>query len=54
MHFGLIFDKELKLGLRSRVSLEVDLEAMSRFYRTFGGRVDRPLDIGILGFMDCG
>lgn len=54
VHFGLIFDKELKFGLGGRVSLEVDLEAMSRLYRTVGGGIERPLDMGILGIMDCG
>lgn len=51
MYRGLIFDKEVEFGLGGRVSFKIDLEPMSRFQRAFGGRVEGPLDIAILGFM---
>lgn len=53
MDLCLILGKELKLGLRDRVTFQVDLEAMRRLQGTFRGRINGPLDITVFGFVNC-
>lgn len=44
----LILDEQLKLGLRNRVGLEVDLKLVRRLQRAFGYGIDGTLDIAVL------
>ena len=48
----LVFDEQIELGLRYRVTLEVDLELVRRLQRAFSRRVDGTLDIAVLCLMD--
>lgn len=52
MNSRLIFDKQIELGLRHRVTLEVDLELVRRLQLAFSRRIDGTLDIAVLCLMD--
>jgi hypothetical protein len=48
MNRRLILDKQLELGLRNRVGLEVDLKLVRRLQRAFSYGIDGTLDIAVL------
>ena len=52
MNRRLIFHKQVELGLRHRVTLEVDLELVRRLQWAFSRRIDGTLDIAVLCLMD--
>lgn len=41
------------LFLRDRVTLEIHLESMGRFYQLFGRRINRTLHVGVFSLVHC-